>query len=126
MRTMNKNLWQVLAIVLVATFALFSTVNAGWFGSDKDKVTMEGSINAFGQFIDNEGETFELSDNDESLEVKALTGQQVEIKGTVLEEEGRKTLEVKEYKILEEEGYETPMHEESPKETPMHEERKEY
>ncbi len=120
MKTMDKNLWQILAIALVATFALFSTVNAGWFGSDKDKVTLAGSVNEFGQFLDNEGETFELSDNEESLEVKALTGRQVEIKGTVMEEEGRKTLEVKEYKILEEEGYQAPMHQE------RHEERKDY
>jgi hypothetical protein len=101
MKTMKRNLWQVIALTLVVTMTLFGTGYAAWFGSDKDEVTLQGSINEFSQLVDVEGETFELADTEESMEVKSMVGSMVEIKGTVIEEEGRKIVEVHEYKILE-------------------------
>lgn len=70
--------------------------------AESAKITVSGTINEANQLIDDQGKAFELSDNtDEGLEVKALIGQKVELKGTVLDENGQKTMEVREYKILE-------------------------
>jgi hypothetical protein len=102
MKTMKKNRWQVIAIALVVTLALFGFGYAGLSGPHKDKVTLQGTINEFSQLVGVAGETFELADTVESVEVKSLIGNRVEIKGTVMEEEGRKIVEVHEYKILEE------------------------
>ncbi|GAB6094983.1 hypothetical protein JCM14469_12350 [Desulfatiferula olefinivorans] len=65
-------------------------------------ITISGTINESNQLIDLQGKAFELSDNtDEGLEVKALVGQKVELKGTVLDEEGQQIMEVLEYRLLE-------------------------
>ena len=64
-------------------------------------ITVSGTINDANQLIDDKGQAFELSENTEKgLEVKALVGQKVELKGTVMDEAGQSVLEVKEYKII--------------------------
>ena len=45
----------------------------------------------------------------EQKKVKAMIGLQVEIKGAVIEKEGRKIVEVNKYEVLEAEEYETPL-----------------
>jgi hypothetical protein len=64
-------------------------------------MTIAGTINESNQLIDATGKAFELSEStDEGLEVKALIGQKVELKGTVMEENGAQVIDVKAYKIL--------------------------
>lgn len=65
------------------------------------QLTLSGTIDENSQFIDKKGEIFNLVNNDKGMEVKSLAGKQIEIKGTVMEREGLKIVEVKEYKILE-------------------------
>ena len=62
---------------------------------------MSGSIDENSQFVDKKGEIFNLANNDKGMEVKSLTGKQIEIKGTVMERAGMKIVDVKEYKVLE-------------------------
>lgn len=126
---MKKLLWYAIALVFTGTLALSGTSNAGIFGSDDEpeakspaapieepaippaasekalpsgeSVTLSGTIDKDSNFVADNGDAYTLSDNDRSLELKALTGKKVEIKGTVMEEEGKKTVEVMEYNILE-------------------------
>jgi len=101
-----------MALLFALTVALVGTGSAGMFGSDKaeteseqailgEQFTLSGTIDANSQFIDDQGTVFTLADNEKSLEVKSLQGQKVEIKGTVMEEAGQKTVAVTEYTILE-------------------------
>jgi hypothetical protein len=109
-------------MVLATALTLYGTGYAGWFDSDEkpkteqtpgaagegeampeaDQITLSGTINENSQFVDDEGNAFELADTDSGNEVKSLIGQKVEITGTVLEAGGQKLVEVHEYKILEE------------------------
>lgn len=65
------------------------------------QLTLSGTIDENSQFVDKKGEIFNLANNDKGMEVKSLTGKQIEIKGTVMERAGLKIVDVKEYKILE-------------------------
>ncbi|KJS00038.1 MAG: hypothetical protein VR65_14060 [Desulfobulbaceae bacterium BRH_c16a] len=66
-----------------------------------EQQTLSGKIDENNQFVNEEGETFRLADNEKGMEVKTLSGMKVEIKGTVMEEAGQKTVEVQEYHIIE-------------------------
>jgi hypothetical protein len=102
-----------MALLFALTVALVGTGSAGMFGPDKaetesdqailggEQFTLSGTIDANSQFVDDQGQLFTLADNEKSLEVKSLQGQKVEIKGTVMEEAGQKTVAVTEYTILE-------------------------
>lgn len=69
---------------------------------DSASTTISGTINESNQLIDLQGKAIQLSDNtDEGMEVKALIGQKVELKGTVLDEDGEQVMEVLEYRLLE-------------------------
>ena len=119
---MKKYLWcSISMIALFLTLAVSGMVYAADTAKDMAKsdikmhdatpkqaavesgnITVSGTINEENQLIDAQGKAFELSDStEEGLEVKALIGQKVELKGTVLDESGQKTMEVREYKILE-------------------------
>jgi hypothetical protein len=65
-------------------------------------VTLSGTVNPNSQFIDNRGRSLNLTNTDEGLEVQSLVGQRVEIKGTVMDEGGQKSVDVQEYKIINE------------------------
>ncbi len=123
---MKKILWSTIALVFAGTVVFFSNSFAGWFGSDEEKakeptaqmeqpavppaateeavsaeaITLSGTIDEGSNFIAENGESYTLSENDQSMELKALTGTKVEIRGTVMEENGEKTVEVIEYSIL--------------------------
>jgi hypothetical protein len=109
---MKKIMMTTMALVFALTVALVGTGSAGIFSSDKaetesdqavlgEQLTLSGTIDANSQFVDDQGQVFALADNEKSLEVKSLQGQKVEIKGTVMEEAGQKTVVVTEYTIQE-------------------------
>lgn len=102
--------------LFVSTLALVGTVNAGWFQSDAvaaqqdaaaeqampagKQLILSGMINDNSQFVDEKGDIFNLANNDKGMEVKVMNGMKVEIKGTVMEQEGEKVVEIIEYNIL--------------------------
>jgi hypothetical protein len=65
-----------------------------------EEVTLSGTIDENNTFIADNGDAYNLSDNDQSKELRTLAGSKVEIKGTVMEEDGEKTVEVTNYSIL--------------------------
>ncbi|MCP4340474.1 MAG: hypothetical protein GY799_16690 [Desulfobulbaceae bacterium] len=65
-----------------------------------EQLILSGTIDENSQFVDEQGEIFTLANNDKGLEVKSMSGMKVEIKGTVMEKEGQKTVEVIDYNIL--------------------------
>jgi len=65
-----------------------------------EAITLSGTIDESNNFIAENGDSYTLSENDQSMELKALSGKKVEIRGTVMEENGEKTVEVIDYSIL--------------------------
>ena len=122
MNTNIKHKSLIFALVAMATVILFGNAsadsnevhrkaipNTGAYASSSNdsmasggQVTLSGTVNSNSQFIDNRGRSLNLTNTDEGLEVQSLVGQRVEIKGTVMDEGGQMTVDVREYKILNE------------------------
>ncbi len=123
MNTTIKHISFVLVFGVMATLVLFGTGYADWGSlsnearsntgvfvsssnakdamSSGDRVTLSGTIDPNSHFVDYRGDTLKVSDTDTGLEVQSLIGQRVEIKGTVMDEGGQRTVEVHEYQIFE-------------------------
>ncbi len=108
---MKKFIIYSMAVLFVATLSLVGTGNVSWFSSDAnataqqampagEEQVMSGMIDENSQFVDDKGEVFNLASNEKGMEVKSMNGMKVEIKGTVMEKEGQKVVEVIEYNIL--------------------------
>ena len=93
--------------IFVVISVLFLTVCLCGLTIAKDlaagsKVTITGTINADNQLVDVEGQAFDLANTGKGMEVKAMIGKKIQIKGTVLENEGQKTVRISDYKIIKE------------------------
>ncbi|WP_319407817.1 hypothetical protein [uncultured Desulfosarcina sp.] len=120
----SKHIGFVVGVGVVATLVLFGTSYADWpggFGAEREaryqtgvygstsggamnsdgRVTLSGTINSKNQFIDHRGKVFNVTDKDAGKKVQSLVGQKVEIKGTVMDEGGQRTVDVHQYKVIE-------------------------
>ncbi|UCH79804.1 MAG: hypothetical protein JSW20_08595 [Nitrospiraceae bacterium] len=63
-------------------------------------VLISGTINDANQLVDNDGQTFDVADNDEGKKLLSHAGQKVQVTGTVSESEGKKQITVTAYEIM--------------------------
>jgi len=61
-----------------------------------------GTINDNQQLVDKDGQAFSISDNEQGKELLTHAGEKVEVKGTVMESEGTKKIDVSSYKVIKE------------------------
>ena len=63
--------------------------------------TISGIVNPYNTFVDDRGRTLNLANSDEGRKIQSLVGERVEIKGTVMDAGGQQTVDVSNYKIIE-------------------------
>jgi len=84
-----------LAAVFCAAFVLASVAGA-------EDMTIKGTVNAEGQLVADDGETYAIStDNEMGQNLTSAVEKKVEVKGTVSETEGKKIIEVMSYEVHE-------------------------
>ena len=96
MKTRTAIVFIFLASLLV--FALSSQVMAGEEGAQGEAVSLTGQISDKGMLITDDGQQFKLEGNI-AEEVKQLSGQRVEVMGTVKESWGRQSIEIEDYMV---------------------------
>lgn len=96
---MKKMLVSALAVFLV-TVSFLNVACAGDQPSAGEEVTLTGSVNEENRFVDENGQTYELAVSQKAMEMRALPGQKIEIKGTVIEQDGQKIVSIIDYKLL--------------------------
>ena len=69
---------------------------AGDQHSQATEVLLKGSLNTNNQFVDEAGQTYDLALTEKTQELLNMPPQVIEIKGTVMEKDGKKTLSVTE------------------------------
>ena len=94
---MLKNVKKQLFGVLVV-FAIFAFCGAAIAG---ESMTIVGTINDDGVLVDQKGALYMLSEDEKGEEVAENAGKKVEVKGTVEESDGNKTIAVESYKVME-------------------------
>lgn len=95
---MKKNIKQIFIGISIISLTVFLSEIA-MAGSE---VSISGIINEDGQLVDDDGVTYDISENDEGNEVMEMVGQKVTLNGTVVDADGTKLITISTFKILEE------------------------
>ena len=77
------------------------TLLVAGFAIAGDEVSITGTINDESQLVDNSGALYEIADTEPGYEVMEMTGKKVTVKGTVMEEEGTKTISITSFQVIE-------------------------
>jgi hypothetical protein len=103
---------KTICLVVCALFVVV-TMSGVAFSADKAAAVAEkgaamqdqemmitGTINNANQIVDKDGQIFDVADTLEGKELLTHVGMKVQVKGTVLESEGKKQISVSAYKIM--------------------------
>ena len=64
------------------------------------EMMITGTINNANQIVDKDGQIFDVADTEQGKELMTHVGMNVQVKGTVLESEGKKQISVSAYEII--------------------------
>jgi len=92
--------------ILLVVCALFMVVMMSGVALSAEKKAIDqetmitGTINDTNQLVDKDGQAFGVADNEQGKELLTHVGEVVEVKGTVMESEGQKQIDVSAYKVI--------------------------
>jgi len=69
-------------------------------GIAAEPVTIQGQVNEDNQLVDDQGNIYEIADTEEGMQVMEMVGENVEVRGTLMEEEGAKEITVESFSIV--------------------------
>ena len=99
MRTKTAIFTIVIATLFIGMLSFSAMAAEGQSDQAKHQaVTLTGEINYDGVLITDDGKQFELS-GEVGDEVKQMSGQRIQVMGTVMEEDGKQIVDVKDYQI---------------------------
>jgi len=82
-------------LVLMTAMMLFVGVScAGDQSAAETEVQLTGALNQSNQFVDASGQAYDLAINEKTAELLDMPRQVIEIKGTVMEQDGQRTLTI--------------------------------
>jgi hypothetical protein len=94
-RTMLLVVCALFMVVMMSGVALSAEKKAAEQG-----IMISGTINSTNQIVDKDGQAFGVADNEQGKELLKHVGEKVEVKGTVMESEGKKLIDVSSYKVI--------------------------
>jgi len=89
-----------LFVVVMMTGVVFSAEKGA--AMQDQELMMTGTVNNANQIVDKDGQIFDVADTHEGKELLTYVGLKVQVKGTVLESEGKKQISVSAYEIIKE------------------------
>lgn len=84
-------------LICLAMIACLST-----FAIAAEDSIIVGTITGDNQIVNNDGQAFLIKQNKQGEEIITFVGQKAQVKGTVLETDGKKTIEIISYELIEE------------------------
>ena len=93
---MKKNIRKLILGILVLGLAL-SVAGIAVAG---DEVSITGTINEDSQLVDGSGNSYDIADTEQGYEVMEMTGKKVSVKGTVMEQDGTKTISITSFEVV--------------------------
>lgn len=67
----------------------------------EEGVLLIGTIAENNQLVDQDGQQFEIQDTEQGKALSALIGKKAQVKGTVMESEGKKIITITSYELIE-------------------------
>ena len=96
--------------ICLAVFGVFLAVMMSGIAFSADKKAAEkdmgqeimitGMVNNANQVVDKDGQAYQITPNKEGMELSSYVGMKVQIKGTVLEKDGKKQISVSDYEVI--------------------------
>jgi hypothetical protein len=110
-RTGEKQKGEVMKKTICLTVcALFVAVMISGIAFSADKkaaapslgqeIMITGTVNNANQLVAKDGQTFQIADTKAGMELSSYVGMKVQVKGTVMEKEGKKHITVSNYEII--------------------------
>lgn len=84
-------------LICLALIALLSTVAIA-----TEESIIVGTITENNQIVDQDGQAYVIKQNKQGNDIIEFVGKKAQIKGTVLEADGKKTIEIASYELIEE------------------------
>ncbi|MCD6186367.1 MAG: hypothetical protein J7K84_11440 [Deltaproteobacteria bacterium] len=84
-------------LICLAMIACLST-----FAIAAEESIIVGTITADNQIVDNDGQAFLIKQNKQGEDIIEFVGKKAQVKGTVLEADGKKTIKITSYELIEE------------------------
>jgi hypothetical protein len=94
---MKRSIRKIILGILVFGLA----VSVAGIAMAADEVSITGTINADSQLVDSSGNSYDIADTEQGYEVMEMTGKKVSVKGTVMEEDGSKTISITSFEVVE-------------------------
>jgi ribosomal protein L4 len=98
-RTICLVICALFVVVMMSGVAFSAEKNVAKQGQE---MMITGSINNANQIVAKDGQIFDVADTQEGKELLSHVGMKVQVKGTVLENEGKKQISVSAYEIIKE------------------------
>jgi hypothetical protein len=89
-----------LFVVVMMTGVAFSAEKGA--AMQEQELMISGTINNANQIVDKDGQIFDVADTQQGKELVTHVGLKVQVKGTVMESEGKKQISVSAYEIIKE------------------------
>lgn len=85
---------------LISLLTVIVLVFAFGVGIAADPVTIQGQVNEDSQLVDDQGNIYDIADTEEGMQVMEMVGEKVEVRGTLMEEEGAKEITVESFSVI--------------------------
>ena len=87
-------------MMIVSLLAVFTLVFAIGVGIAAETVKLQGQVTEDNQFMAEDGEVYDIADTEKGSEVMELVGQEIEVRGTLSEDEGDKEITVESFSVM--------------------------
>lgn len=85
---------------LISLMTAIVLVLAVGVGIAAEPVTIQGQVNEDSQLVDDQGNIYEIADTEEGMQVMEMVGEKVEVRGTVMDDEGSKEITVESFSVV--------------------------
>jgi hypothetical protein len=102
---MKKTICFAVCALFVAVMMSGVAVSAEKKGADPatgQEIMITGMVNNANQIVAKDGQTFQLADTKDGMELSSYVGLKVRVKGAVMEKEGIKHITVSNYELIKE------------------------
>lgn len=97
---MKRNVMLVIVGLLLAVLL----AGTGWASSTTpaEEIQVTGTVLKGGRLVDDQGHEYQMAKDEGGLQLESQVGQKIEVKGTVLENDGQKIIKINDYKVVKE------------------------
>ena len=89
-----------LFVVVMMSGIAFSAEKKAAVPSMGQEIMITGMVNNASQLVAKDGQTFQIAETKAGMELSSYVGMKVQVKGTVMEKEGKKHITVSNYDII--------------------------